>query len=284
MKIFKLMVIMLSVSACYSCAAADKKEMKASDIIKLIKTGKPVQLVDKIIIDDLDFSLSFEPFIMYSNTLQCEITSNIFFESCVFMGKVTSNGKLEQNPVKSCFKNNLVFTGCDFRGEVDFDGAVVFGMVNFDRSVFRENANFNNLAAWAKSCFFSEIKAEKRFSMIYASFLGNLNFFDAVFSGNVSFQETSVRGTLTFNNCAFEDRAGFDLMEICGNAFFNYAKFNKTANFSWSRFMNTANFVNTAFEEKANFEKTFFLNTVNFEGVDRTRLILTDSFFTINNN
>ena len=276
MKTFSLTAFAVFVLSCCGCVAADKKEIKASEIIKLLKNGKPVHIANRIIFGDLDFTLAGEPFILNAGMLQCEIQSNIYFDGCVFMGKVTSNGKREKTSVQTCFKSNLSFVGCDFRGEVDFSSAIVFGMVNFGRSIFRENAGFNNMAAWAKDCYFSEMKAEKNFSMIYASFAGNLNFHGAVFGANVSFQETTVKGKLVFNNATFAETAGFDMMDVYGNAFFNYAEFEKMANFSWSRFMYNANFVNTSFKTQANFEKTTFMNTVNFEGVDRSRLIITE--------
>jgi hypothetical protein len=84
-----------------------------------------------------------------------------------------------------------------------------------------------------------------------------------------------------FNNSVFEDRASLDLMETGGDAFFKNARFAKWTNFSWSRFMNNVSFANVTFENQVSFEKAFFLNKVNFEGVDRTRLILTDTFFLI---
>ena len=272
MKIFRIIALTLFVSVHCSCAAADKKEMKASEIIALAKKGKPVQVAGKIIIGDLDFTAVGKPFVVTANLIRCDIPSNIFFEQCVFMGKVTSNGKHGELPVQTCFRNNLVFTGCDFRGETDFDGAVVFGMVNFSRSVFRGNVNFNNMAVWAKDSYFTGINAEKKFSMIYASFAGNLNFFDAAFHGYATFQEISAKGKLMFNNSSFEERAGFDMMEVYGYAFFNYAKFKKAVDFSWARFMGAVEFVNVTIEEQANFEKTTFLNAVNFEGVENARL------------
>ena len=266
---------------CFGCHGAEKKEIKASEIIKLVQTGKPVQLVNKIIIDDLDFTADSKPFALNANMFRCEVQSSIYFEGCVFLGRVTSNGKRGKTQVQTCFRNNLTFVDCDFRGEVDFDGAVVFGMINFGRSVFRENVSFNNMAVWAKDSYFSEMKVEKDFMMIYTAFSGNLFLPDAVFNGNASFQETSVKGKLIFNNCIFAERAGFDLMEVYGSAFFNYAKFVKTADFSSSRFMFTADFVQTDFGSQANFEKASFMHKVNFEEVDRSRLILTDTYFAI---
>ena len=259
MKISKwLAVLMLFVSACCSCAGADKKEMKASKIVALAKKGKPVHVVNKIIFGDLDFTACGKPFILNANKLQCDIESNLFFEQCVFMGKVTSNGRLEKTPIQSCFRNHVIFTGCDFRGEVDFSEAIVFGMVNFGRSVFREKVKFNHIAVWAKHSFFSEMKAEKDFSMIDAAFAGSLNFFGATFQGNAFFQESSIKGKLLFNNATFMERAGFDIIQVWENAFFNYATFEKTADFSWSRFMGLAEFANVNFAKEANFENTYF--------------------------
>ena len=279
-KLLLFFLFLLPVLMVFSCKGADRKEINASEVIKLLKSGKDVQLVDRIIMDDLDFTVDGEPFALNVNLLQNETTSNIFFSNCIFIGKVTSNGKKGAATIQSRFQKNLIFLSCDFRGDVDFGESVVFGMVNFSKSIFRENANFNNMSVWSKDSYFSEIKAEKTFSMIYASFLGNLYFMDAKFGQNASFQETSVKGSLSFNNAVFEERAGFDLMEIGGSAFFNYAVFEKNANFSFSRFFNTTNFVKTTFKEKGNFEKAYFLNTVRFEEVDMEKsLILTDTFF-----
>ena len=258
MRIFRLVTCIIFVFICLGCSGTEKKEMKASEIIKLMKKGKPIQIVNKFIIGDLDFTTTAKPFILNASMLQSEIHSNIFFEGCVFMGKVTSNGKHGKTPIQVCFRKNLAFVGCDFRGEVDFDGAVIFGAVNFGRSVFREKANFSNMAVWAKDSYFSEMKAEKVFLMIYASYAGNLYFPNTSFAGNASFQETSVKGKLVFNNSVFAERAGFDLMDVYGAAFFNYAEFEKTADFSQSCFMHTVDFVNASFGQPANFENATF--------------------------
>ncbi|MDR2037000.1 MAG: pentapeptide repeat-containing protein [Bacteroidales bacterium] len=276
---YRLVLLIVSAFICFSCNGADKKEIKASEILKLIKKDKPVHVVNKIIVNDLDFTVNSTPFIVNANSLQNEISSNIFFSNCIFMGKVTANGKQGTLPVSTCFRNNLVFTDCDFRGEVDFEKTIVFGMVNFSKSVFGENANFNSMSVWSKDSYFSEVKAEKSFSMIYASFYGNVYFLDARFEDKASFQESSFKGKLNFNNSIFLQGVGFDLMEVCGAAFFNYAVFENNVDFSFSRFLYTTEFINPTLKGKANFEKTFFLNTVRFEGIDTDRLILTETFY-----
>jgi hypothetical protein len=153
-------------------------------------------------------------------------------------------------------------------------------MLNFSKSVFRGNANFNNLTIWAKDSYFSEIQAEKNFSMIYSSFFGNLYMQNAKFSDKFSMQETSVKGKLSLNNSQFQAKAGFDLISVDNNAFFNYATFEKGADFSLARFMCATEFVNTKFNGMGIFEKAFFLNSVNLEGIDIDKdLILKGTFF-----
>ena len=271
-----LVTIALFAATFCSCFAADrtKTQVQASTIMSNVKKGKPVHLVNKIIMGDLDFTDVAKHHILNANMLQCDVQSNILFENCIFMGKVTANGKRGNTAIQTRFMSNLIFTGCDFRGVVDFDNATVFGMVNFSRTTFREDASFNNLAAWAKDSYFSEMKAEKRFTMIYASFAGNLTFLNAAFAGVASFQETSTNGKLVFNNSVFNERAGFDMMQTLGNAFFNYTRFEKFTDFSQSRFFGVVEFLNANFEQNANFVKTKFAISVNFDGVDRYMLII----------
>lgn len=270
---------------CASCNGAERKEMNASEIVKLLKRGKPVQIVGKIILDDLDFTEASQPFIVTAGMLQTEIASNIFFSNCIFMGKVTANGLRERLPVHTSFKNNVVFSACDFRGEVDFNNAVVFGMFHFGQSVFREKAAFDNLTVWAKDSYLSEVQAERDFSMVYGAFSGNLYVLNAQFSGRFSMQETSVGGKISFNNSIFHEKAGFDLIRVERAAFFNYATFEKVADFSFAQFLHTTEFVGTKFNEKGVFEKTFFLNTVCFEDIDMEQdILLKEVYFGNNKN
>lgn len=248
----------------FSCAHAEKKEIKSSEIVKLIKKGKSVQITDKIILDDLDFLLMPEFNVLNANALQVDVDANIFFNNCVFMGKVSSNGKMKDMLVQTRFKNNLVFIDCDFRSEVDFENAIIEGMVNFNKSIFRENASFNGMAVWAKNSYFSEIKAEKRFNMIYASFMGNVYCIGSIFNDVVSFQETSVNGKFSLNTSVFNKRTDLGMIQIGRSASFNYTVFNDNVTFALSQFIGSTDFVNTTFEKSIDFEKTCFLNTVRF--------------------
>ena len=266
----------VSFFCCLSCTSAEKKELKSSDIIKLIKKGKPVQIVGKIILDDLDFTQANEPFVVDASTVQTEITSNIFFSNCVFMGKVTSNSSKGKINLQSVFKNNLIFSSCDFRGEVNFRNAVVFGKTDFSQSTFRKQANFNNISVWSKGSYFDNIAAEQNFTMIYASFLGNLSFLDAEFQTKSSFQEIKVNGNLSFINVIFADNVDFALMEA-GRTMFNYAVFEKNASFGNARFLSSAEFINAAFRGNTNFENAYFSNVVKIDGAEN--IDLSKAFF-----
>ena len=255
---YRFILLFIGLILCLSCSAAEKKEISASSIIKLLKKGNHIHFHDKIIIDDLDFSKGSDPFIFSPNKLQSEIKSNVFFSNCIFLGKVTSNGKKGDVLVKSCFRNNLIFFGCDFRGEVDFSEMIVNGLVDFSKSVFRENVNFNGIAVWSKDAYFSEIKAEKRFMTIYSSFYGNLYFISGEFLDNVSFQQTYINGDFVINNSNFQKQAGFDNMKIDGDSFFNYVVFEAFANFMGTHFLKSVDFNKTQFNQLTNFERTYF--------------------------
>ena len=268
-----------------SCSAATKKDMNASEIVRLLQKGGDVQIADKIIWDDLDFSNAKKLKAVSPGLLQADVEGNVFFVNCVFMGKVTSLGKKGTLPVCTRFKSNLVFFECDFRGEVDFSSAIVYGAVNFCKSTFREKANFDQIAVWSKDSYFSEMKAEKEFSMIYSVVKGNLYFLNAAFAGRTSFQEIGVDGKLIFNNSVFKEKASFDLMSVREAAAFNYTTFEKGADFSSSRFLRTVGFVNANFVETGRFNKTYFLDAVNFEGVDvANSLTMTNVVFGNNPN
>jgi len=264
-----VLLVFISFFCCVSCANAqkEKKEIKASDILKTIEKGKPVQIVGKIIVDDLDFSQANEPFVLDAFNVQTEITSNIFFSHCVFMGNVTSNSSKGKTNLQSVFKNNLIFNQCDFRGEVDFRSAVVFGKVDFSQSTFRKQANFNNISVWSKSSYFDNMVAEQKFSMIYASFFGNVSFLDAKFQEKTSFQEIKVNGNLSFINAVFADNVDFALMEA-GRTLFNYAVFEKNVSFGNARFSSSAEFINTTFGGDVNVENAYFADVVKINGTE----------------
>ena len=55
----KIRILIACMCVCFvSCTHADDKNVKASDIIKMIQKGKPVQMAGKVIFGDLNFRLN----------------------------------------------------------------------------------------------------------------------------------------------------------------------------------------------------------------------------------
>lgn len=262
MKIYRLFLIFLCVLAS-ACSHAEQKEIYAKDIVKLLEKGKNVEIANKIIMDDLDFTKG-NHFQMLSNSqIQNVISSNIFFSNCVFMGNITTNGSKDNFPIATKFNENLVFQNCDFRGEVDFSNSVVMGSTNFNKAKLRKTSSFNNMTINSKDAYFSEIEAEGSVSMIYTFFAGNLFLMDGQFQSDLSLQNITINGKLMANGLQCSAAAEFDMMSIRGRAIFNYSQFSKQASFIQSRFYDDVDFVETTFTENANLENTYFFGTLN---------------------
>lgn len=261
MKLFKYLPLLLCMLIS-SCSHAEQREIKSSDFMKDLKSGKSITVVNKIILDNVDFT-STENYQILGTQLQNVIEGNISFVNCVFMSDVTALGKKDNASVSTIFNNNLQFVNCDFRGTVTFDNAVVMGTTNFNKAKFLKPASFNNMTIWAKDSYFSEIEAEDNVSFIYSSFYGNLYIMDGKFKGDFSLQNALVNGKLLANGLQCSKAAEFDMSSIRGRAIFNYSTFEKQASFIQARFFDDADFVETNFSESANLEGTYFFGKLN---------------------
>ena len=246
-----------------SCYSASKKEIRASEILKLINKGEPVQFHDKIILDDLDFSETKDAHISSISSIQKPVRPNILFVNCVFMGKVTATGAYQRLQKVVLFERNVNFFNCDFRKEVNFESAIFRGDIDFSRSTFRDKASFNEITIFGKKNLFTEIVSESTFHMINVLIHGNINFMDAKFQSNTSFQSMTVN-TLQFSNVVFEKEIDFSNTVVYKNSFFNYVVYNGNAIFSFSKFYGEADFQNSSFEQEADFSGSFYYGRTRF--------------------
>lgn len=257
MKIQKYLFIAVCVLFSACSQAADTKEIHASSFMKDVKKGKNVEIANKIILDDVDFTSIEKYQLLNSSQLQNVVEGNICFINCIFMGKVTAVGEYKSVGVQTKFNNNLVFQSCDFRGDVVFDNAVVMGAADFEQAKFRKNASFNNMMVWAKDSYFSEIEAEGTVNMIYTSFNGNLYIRDAIFQKSVSFQGMTVQGLLAASSMKCSESTEFDMVTVGKRAMFNYSSFAQQPTFIQARFHDDAEFVGIEFQNlNEAFEKT----------------------------
>ena len=246
-----------------SCQGATKKEIYASEIVKLINKGEPIQFYDRIILNDLDFSDAKDAHFLSISSIQKPVRSNIFFINCVFMGKVLAAGMYEKMQKVVSFEKNVTFFNCDFRGEVNFESAVFNGGTDFSRSVFRDKTSFNEITAFGRRNQFSEIVSESSFNMINALIHGNINFTNTKFQSNASFQSMTVN-TLQFSNVSFEKNVDFSNTVVYKNSFFNYVVYNGDLSFPFSKFYGEADFLNSSFEQKADFSGSFYYGKTRF--------------------
>ena len=71
-----------------SLTSSAMTEYRAADIIKMIKKGKPIQLMNCMIWDDLDFTQCGEPRITSGIAVEVDVEVPIYFNHCLFMGNV----------------------------------------------------------------------------------------------------------------------------------------------------------------------------------------------------
>ena len=246
-----------------SCQGATKKEIYASEILKLINKGEPVQFYDKIILDDLDFSEAKETSISSVSSVQKTVHSNILFVNCVFMGKIAASGLEKKMQKVVSFEKNVTFFKCDFRGEVNFESTLFNGNIDFSQSVFRNTTSFNEITAFGKKNLFTDIVSESSFNMINVLIHGNINFMNAKFQSNVSFQSMTVNA-LQFSNAVFDKKADFSNMVVHKNSFFNYVTCHENLFFPFSKFYGDADFLNSSFEHEADFSGSFYYGKTRF--------------------
>jgi predicted transcriptional regulator with HTH domain len=217
------LAILLALSSCFA-----ETTVKASDIIKKLEKGEPVEMKDAVVEGVLDFSSIGKLSPAGAAMFEARVKANVFCLRCVFKEKVVA----QKNNVYTRFDGNVVFLESEFQKEVDFGNAVIFGNVNFSQSVFKENAVFNQMAVWAKNSYFSEITANKKLSFDAANFHGNLSFFDAKFLGSFSLQEVFVSGILQSSKADFGGKTDFAMLRTGSRAIFRYAKFKHEPDFS----------------------------------------------------
>ena len=246
-----------------SCHGETKKEMYASEILKLINKGEPIQFYEKIILDDLDFSEAKDAHILSIFYIQKPIRSNIFFINCVFMGKVSATGTYEKMQTVVLFEKNVTFFNCDFRGGANFDNMTVRGELSVAKSTFRSPTSFNQITVFGERNSFWEIVAESSFDMVNPHFHGDVNFMDATFQKYASFQGMKVNSP-QFNNVHFMKEVDFSNTIVHGNTFFNYVKFEGNALFSYSKFFGDVDFLHNNYQNQSDFSNSFFYGQSRF--------------------
>ncbi|MCL1956642.1 MAG: pentapeptide repeat-containing protein [Fibromonadales bacterium] len=218
-----LLFLLLALESCFG-----EITVKAGDIIKKLEKGESVEMKDAVVVGVLDFSEIGKLSPVSTAMAEARVKANFFCLRCVFKEKVVA----KKNNAYTRFDGNVIFLESEFQKDVDFSNAVIYGTVNFTKSIFKENAIFYQMAVWSKDSDFSEITANKKFSFDVSSFQGNLSFFDAKFLGSFSLQEVFVLGILQSSKADFGGKTDFAMLKTGGRAIFQYTKFKYEPDFS----------------------------------------------------
>jgi uncharacterized protein YjbI with pentapeptide repeats len=254
----------LFLSCTQSVPATDREEIKASSIIKMLNKEKEVNLTNKIIVGDLDFSKVEFNAVVHSSLVQSVIKSPVSFLNCQFTGKVYCTSNVEGITYQSVFLQNLIFNICEFDNVVDFQSSTVFGNVSFAGSQFKEQALFNSFYSHAKASYFGQIVVDKDFSMQDALFLGSCDFFKAHFKSNANFQGSRFDGAFIFNSVQCDLRSDFSKVRFNNNCAFNYTVFTGIARFNQLSVLGLADFLQTKFANDAFFTNCLFYDVCKF--------------------
>jgi len=200
-----LLVVLFVLTSCFAGST-----VKAGDIIKKLEKGESVEIKDAVVEGVLDFSNVGKSSPVGSVMLEARVKANFFCLRCVFKEKVIAQ---KNNNVRTRFDGNVIFLESEFQKDVDFTNAIIYGTVNFTKSIFKENAIFYQMSVWSKDSYFSEITANKKFSFYSSSFQGNLSIFDSKFLGSFSLQDVFILGILQGSKTDFDGKTEFAMLK-----------------------------------------------------------------------
>ncbi|HEY9114150.1 MAG TPA: pentapeptide repeat-containing protein [Bacteroidales bacterium] len=273
----KIYLIVITAIIMTTCASSNVSQNKGS-FEDLIIAGKDILFKDMTFTEDIDFT-QFEKNLISEGVYQVRIASSVTFQNCTFKGKVISYKKNEDGTLTlASFQSNLSFIGCNFKNEVSFRGASVFGRTDFTGSAFSKTASFEECTFFQNAYFrASNYHEEVRFQN--AVFMQKANFLNAEFDVTVSFQQAVFHSEAQFSSVKFIGYADFGLINCYGNFFANYAVFANQAIFNNGFYNSQADFISINFKQCEMKNCRFFGTTRFSKSTVEEQFILENSFF-----
>lgn len=240
------------------------KEYQASDIIKMIKKGKPVQVSNAIIFGDLDFSNVGDMYITSGTSAAVDVNVPLYFYDCTFTGKVIAKNKIQSKVVcVANFRRSVTFTACDFRDDVDFTRSLFIDNVDFSRTIFRGDTKFDMITMRGENNRFYELVCESSFTMSAARALGTVSFMDSKFHNGLRLQSLSV-SNLNLNNIVVNGESQISDMIVRGVFMANYADLGVVLNLSYSKFLATTSICHSKVMNVADLSNCTFIAGAKF--------------------
>ena len=257
---------------------SSKKEISTKQLINLLEKGKDVLLVDKIIIDDLDFVKVGEGIEELRNVYTHYISSAIVFKNCQFKGKVITHQLGEKILHRTFFMKNISFIQCIFENEVAIQQSTVQGVTNFSESVFNKKVSLET-SVFQSNVFFDKVTCQNQACFQNALFQQDFSSIESFYYQLVSFQRTVFKGNTSCSSIEFHHNLDFGLTVFDGPFLFNYNKLKQKSNFNKINCRGKFECLNTTFEKDATFKEAIFLQKVKWANNKNTGLNFSETIF-----
>jgi hypothetical protein len=242
-------LLLLSIFIFQSCHTQKNSEMNsvsASEIIAALENNKAINLQNKVINGDLDFSSLSSNSSFNESFSQYQVSKGIYFKDCHFKGKVIFTKTEKDHNSIGKFQSYLSFINCGFDDDVLAKSLDVSGILSFSDCTFSKLANFEDLNAMHDVSFIHTMfNGEARFHN--SVFHRKLTMMRSDFANTMSFQGSSFGGDVQLSDVKFLGYADFGICYFHQSAFFNYSVFQKTSIFNQCIFDNRAEWNNAKF-------------------------------------
>jgi hypothetical protein len=250
--------------------------VKAKSILKSISNNKPIYLKNVKIEGDIDFTkLSSNPESSFQNRVK--ISSPIYFQNCIFKGKIKGYHEKEAFSIATFFETNLSFNNCTFYDDILLNGAIVgtsfimaesklHGELHLENALITHNANFSGVI-FGRKVFFQNTVFRK-----------NAYFNKTIFNEVGNFQSCKWEGEAIFREVEFRENIDFSLQKSYSLMSFNFSFFKNMVIFEGSRFWDDFEMDNVS-AKKILLSKSQFWQKLNTEGLNSKDIDFTDSIF-----
>lgn len=214
-----------------AASAFGQTKIKASEIIRQINQGKPVEYKNAEIEGDLDLTAlqnrrleNFSGSRWDDNeTYESTVEVSLNFVNCTFLGDVLAYYHIDRDDETNIahFEKDVAFTNCTFRRLSEFKYSEFNGTVSFAGSTFEEEANFK-YAEFSTGPVFSNVRFDSGADFKYTEFPRETSFEKAAFRGLANFKYSKFRSPVNMNGVAFNGSEDFKYTEIDGRNFTSY--------------------------------------------------------------
>lgn len=250
--------------------------VKAESIIKSIRKNQPVSLKNVTIEGDLDFT----KLLAYPESNQqsrVKISSPLYFQNCIFKGKIKGYDEGKSTVILSNFETNLSFYNCTFYGDILLNGALIGTSLMFSESKLHGELHIEN-AVIGHDANFSKVIFGRKVFFQNAVFRKNSYFNKSIFNEIGYFQSCKWEGEAIFREAEFRENVDFSLQKTFSPMSFNFSHFKKAVFFEGSKFGDDFE-IDHVSAERILLSGCQFWQKLNFEGLNSKETYFTDAIF-----